>query len=100
MTTVSNSPTNSLHLTSPNTDRLLSDDLGSSISSTSVVPSSAVAVVDLTHTTNAVNDGQSVDAIVEKTTAYCQQNNILNPVEILRYFQQKMVIGRALEVQR
>ena len=99
MTTFSDSPTNLLHPTSPNTDRLLTDDLGSSTSSTSVVPSSAVAVVDLTHTTNAVNDGQSVHAIVEKTTTYCQQNNIVNPVEILRYFQQKMVIGRALEVQ-
>ena len=40
-----------------------------------------------------------MDAIVENTTTYCQQNNILNPVEILRYFQQKMVIGRALEVR-
>ena len=83
MTTVSDSPTNALHPTSPNTGRLPTDDLGSSTSSTSVVPSSAVAEVDLTHTTNAVNDGQSVDAIVEKTTTYCQQNNVLNPVEIL-----------------
>ena len=99
MITVSDLPTNSLHPTSPSTGRLQSDDSGSSSSNTSVVPSSSVPVVDLTHTPTAVNDGQSVDAIVENTTTYCQQNNILNPVEILRYFQQKMVIGRALEVQ-
>ncbi|CAB4037582.1 Hypothetical predicted protein, partial [Paramuricea clavata] len=68
--------------------------------SSSVILSSSIPVVDLTHTPAAANNnGQSVDEIVDSTITYCQEHNILNPVEILRYFQPRMVIGRALEVQ-
>lgn len=40
-----------------------------------------------------------MDEIVVDTVTYCQQYNVSTPVEILRCFQQKMVTGRALEVQ-
>lgn len=39
-----------------------------------------------------------VDDIVKKTVGYCTNHNIDDPVEILRYFQKVMVVGRALEV--
>ena len=68
--------------------------------SSSVILSLSIPVVDLTHTPAAANNnGQSVDEIVDSTITYCQEHNILNPVEILRYFQPRMVVGRALEVQ-
>ena len=39
-----------------------------------------------------------MDMVVENTVHYCKTNNITNPVEILRCFQQHMVTGRPLEV--
>ncbi|XP_028416926.1 uncharacterized protein LOC114541138, partial [Dendronephthya gigantea] len=71
--------------------------------SSSIVPSlpPITPVIDLTHTTAAAmnNNEKSVDDIVDDTISYCQQHGILNPIEICRYFQSKMVIGRALEVK-
>lgn len=46
------------------------------------------------------NSEQSIDEIVCDTISYCQEHDAVNPVEILRCFQQKMVTGRALEIQR
>lgn len=43
------------------------------------------------------NENQSVDEVVG-AVQFCQVNEIHNPVEILRCFQQKLVTGRALEV--
>ncbi|XP_077862995.1 uncharacterized protein LOC144345437 [Saccoglossus kowalevskii] len=40
-----------------------------------------------------------VDEIVKETVTYCEEKNISNPVEILRYFQSKVMIGRPLEVE-
>lgn len=44
------------------------------------------------------NEEKSVDEAVEETVRYCHTNEIHNPVEILRCFQQKFVSGRALDV--
>ena len=53
----------------------------------SVVLSSLIAVVNLTHMPTPVNNEQPVDEIVEDTATYCQKHNILSPVAVLRYFQ-------------
>ena len=49
----------------------------------------------------AVNDAheKSVHEVVDETVFFCRERNIHNPVEILRCFQQRMVTGRALEVE-
>lgn len=41
-----------------------------------------------------------MDKLAEEAVAYCQENNISNPSEILRVIQNKFVKGRNLEVQR
>ena len=56
-----------------------------------------VATVDLTQTPN-VENYRTVEEVVNGTVAFCKEKNFSH-VEILRCFQQKMVIGRALEVQ-
>lgn len=47
-----------------------------------------------------VAEGQvlTVDGIVEKVVVYCLQNNIYNPVEILRCLAKEIVTGKPLEV--
>ena len=42
---------------------------------------------------------QSVEDAVKTTITYCQQQEVTNPVEILRSLQTNMVYGRALDVQ-
>ena len=39
-----------------------------------------------------------MDEVVSDTVAFCEENSVLSHVKIMRYFQQKMVVGRALEV--
>ena len=85
---------------------------GLSISATSsatpIEEDSSTSVVDLTESpAEATNDQhaltiseKSIDEIVSDTVTYCQEHDAFNPVEILRCFQQKMVTGRALEVER
>ena len=84
---------------------------GLSTSATSATPieeDSSTSVVDLTESpAEATNDQhaltiseKSIDEIVSDTVTYCQEHDAFNPVEILRCFQQKMVTGRALKVER
>lgn len=40
----------------------------------------------------------TVDGIVDRVVEYCSQNNINNPVEILRCLQKEIVTGQAHEV--
>ena len=40
----------------------------------------------------------SVDSLVEAIAKHCIQNDIVDPVEILRYFQKTFVTGRNLEI--
>jgi beta-glucosidase/6-phospho-beta-glucosidase/beta-galactosidase len=42
---------------------------------------------------------QTVDEVVNVTVAFCEESSVASHVEILRYFQKKMVIGRVLEVE-
>ena len=42
---------------------------------------------------------QKLDEAVNDTVNYCKQNSILGHVEILKCFQQKVIIGRSLEVE-
>ena len=37
--------------------------------------------------------------MVNDTVNYCKENSVLGHVEILRCFQQKVIIGRSLEVE-
>ena len=77
-------------------------------SATPIEEDSSTSVVDLTESpAEATNDQhaltiseKSIDEIVSDTVTYCQEHDAFNPVEILRCFQQKMVTGRALEVER
>ena len=65
--------------------------------SSSITPPSSLVVVDLTNTPAAPNNNEhSVDGIVDDTVTYCQQNNTSNPLEILWYFQSKIVVVRAI----
>ena len=41
-----------------------------------------------------------MDKLAEEAVAYCQENDISNPSEILRVIQNKFVKGRNLEVER
>lgn len=79
-----------------------SDPPSASQRSSSDLPSASnVPTVDLTQTPAAEENhtGQTVDEVVSGTVAFCEENSVVSHVEILRCFQQKMVIGRALEVQ-
>ena len=40
-----------------------------------------------------------VDIIATQSVVYCAQNDVENPIEILRHFQKEMCKGRALEVE-
>lgn len=40
-----------------------------------------------------------ISELVQQTVEYCRQNEIANPVEILRYYQKVMVLGRPLNVE-
>ncbi|XP_070550065.1 uncharacterized protein [Ptychodera flava] len=40
----------------------------------------------------------SVNSIAQHTVEYCQQNNISDPVEVLRYYQSKLQKGRKLDM--
>ena len=46
----------------------------------------------------AVNNMKVVDDLVKQTVAYCKENEIVNPVEILRCLQKAVVHGRSLNV--
>ncbi|XP_077868632.1 uncharacterized protein LOC144359258, partial [Saccoglossus kowalevskii] len=47
----------------------------------------------------AVEDSSTVDETVQLTVQYCLQNNVRDPVEILRFYQSKIMLGRSLEIQ-
>lgn len=83
--------------------------------STSQVDKSQSTVVQNSQFTSQVENSQStqvdnnqptsqvcpeMDKLAEEAVAYCQENNISNPSEILRVIQNKFVKGRNLEVQR
>ena len=40
-----------------------------------------------------------INDLANKIVSYCQENEVTEPVEILRYFQRVMVEGRALRIQ-
>ena len=42
---------------------------------------------------------QTLDEAVNHTVNYCNENSVLGHVEILRCFQQKVIVGRSLEVE-
>ena len=42
---------------------------------------------------------QTLDEAVNATVNYCKENSVLGHVEILRCFQQKVIVGRSLEVE-
>lgn len=46
-----------------------------------------------------IEDNATIENAVRKTISYCNENNVVNPVEILRCLQKNMVIGRALDVK-
>ncbi|XP_071157579.1 uncharacterized protein [Mytilus edulis] len=48
---------------------------------------------------NAVSIEQQFEQIVEKIIKFCKTNDVVDPVEILRKYQQEMVTGRALEIE-
>lgn len=69
---------------------------------------STTSVLDSSSPQNDENPGSSiieedtlkvVNDVAEKIVAYCKENNVEDPVEILRYFQKVMVEGRALRIQ-
>ena len=41
----------------------------------------------------------TVEEIVQMTVDYCSEKSISDPVEILRYYQSKIMMGRALEIK-
>ena len=41
----------------------------------------------------------SVHGIVDETADYCLEHGISDPIEILRYYQQKIVLGRKLDIE-
>ena len=41
---------------------------------------------------------ESVEDVIKNTIHYCMEHQVHYPVEILRYYQKEMVIGRSLEV--
>lgn len=83
--------------------------------STSQVENSQSTQVDNSQFTSQIENRQStqvdnsqptskvcpeMDKLAEEAVAYCQENDISNPSEILRVIQNKFVKGRNLEVQR
>jgi hypothetical protein len=59
------------------------------------LPTAEIETVDLTQP----GESQTVDKAVKDTVNYCNSNSVLDYVEILRCFQQKVVTGRVLEVE-
>ena len=49
-------------------------------------------------TTTQETHAQTVMDAVNKTVRYCEDENIINPVEIIRCFQNNIVLGRKLEI--
>ena len=85
----------------PSTSQRSSSDPPTTSHQTSGAPS-AVQTVDLTQTPDGEansHPGETLDEVVNGTVTFCKENSVASYVEILRCFQQKMVIGRALEVQ-
>lgn len=74
--------------------------------STQVENSQSTSQVDNSQSTSKVDNSQStsqvcpeMEKLAEEAVAYCQENDISNPSEILRVIQNKFVKGRNLEVQ-
>ena len=82
----------------PESARLLGDT--DSLSNSTLSSLGSIPVVDLTQRPAVTSETeQLVGEVVVDTINYCQQHNVLSPVEILRCFQQKFVTGRAVEVR-
>ena len=78
-------------------------DLTSEVSSRAIetdIPPGEI-VSDETHqaTSSTSNLHDNKMSVAEKTVQYCLQNDITDPVEVLRCLQLNMVTGRPLEVQ-
>ena len=100
-TIVSSTPSTSTVSGNASISSVNSDGLPATITA-EAPPDPVVPLVDLTERPEQPsNNHQSlntVDEIVHATVIYCNENNIDNPTEILRCFQQQVVTGRALEV--
>lgn len=40
----------------------------------------------------------SLESLISEVVEYCRSNHVVDPVEILRYYQSKFVLGRDLDI--